>query len=190
LSDNFLLPNGRGLVTAIGGTHEERLQAMTDFSELDGMQGGYEPQSGSAQMPGPEILPDGPGEFEILAAELTQTPKQRQTVARIQMRVLTGMASSRVFERVTFFNRQDAVNYLGGEMMALGIDSKQWQDTSKTLSQHIAETLATLKGVRLRGSKVTNTNNGQTYHNFYINGLAGALPASATPAPTSMDSPF
>jgi hypothetical protein len=190
LSENFLLPDGGGIVTVIGGlTHEERVQAMADFSELDGMQTGYEPQSGGAQMPGPEIIPDGPGEFEILSVELTQTPKQHQTVARLQIRTLTGAATGRVFERVTFFNRQESVNYLGGEMMALGIDSRCWQDKTKPLSQHISETFAILKGMRFKGTKATNLSNGQTYHNLYINGLAGALPGQATQAPTP-ESPF
>src|SRR5262249_46358956 len=132
LTENFLLPDGSGIVTVIGGTHQERVEAMNDFSELDALQTDYEPQSGG-QSPGPEILPDGPGEFEILAAELTETSKQKQTIARIQMRALTGPAAGRVFERVTFFKHQESLNYLGGEMLALGIDSNRWKDKTKQL---------------------------------------------------------
>src|SRR5262249_51756617 len=121
--------------------------------------------------------PDGAGEFEILAAELTETPRQHQTIARLQIRALTGMAAGKEFERVTFFNRQESVNYLGGEMMALGIDSRCWSDKGRPLSQHIRETFAKLPGMRFKGSKTTTTNNGQTYHNLYINSLvAGSAP--------------
>jgi hypothetical protein len=190
LTENFLLPGRGGIVTVIGGTHQERVKAMADFSELDKLQAGYEPQKPGNQMPGPEVLPDGPGEFEILGAELTETPKQHQTIARLEIKALSGAAAGRIFERPTFFNRQEAVNYLGGELMSLGVDSTRWQDKSKPLSQHIRESLALLKGIRFKGTKATNSSNGQTYHNLYINGRAASTPGQATPAPSSADIPF
>jgi hypothetical protein len=177
-------------VTVIGGTHEERIKAMADFNELDRMQDAYEPQTTGAQMPGPEILPDGPGEFEILNAELTVTPKSHEAIARMQIRALTGPANGCVFERVIFFRRQESLNFLGGDMLTLGIDSSQWQDKSKPLRQHIAADLALLKGIRFKGTKTTTANNGQTYQNLYINSRSSSVPGQATPAPTSTDSPF
>jgi hypothetical protein len=192
LTENFLLPNGGGLVVVVGGTHDERVKAMADFSDLNRMQDAFEPQTAGVQMPGPEILPDGPGEFEILEAELTQTPKQHQTIARIQIKALTGQAAGRIFERATFFNRQESLNYLGGELLALGCDIRRWSDKSKPLDKHIAETLATLKGIRFRGSKTTNTSNGQVYSNLFINSRSSTVPGQATPAPatTSSRDPF
>jgi hypothetical protein len=190
------LPDGSGIVTVIGLTHAERVEAMSDFSELNAMQPGYQPQTSAGQMPGPECLPDGSWEFEIVHAELTQTPKQHQTIGRMQLRVLSGPAAGTVLERTTFFNRQEAVGYLGGEMMALGADSSRWQDKSKPLCEHIEEAFARIRGTRFKGTKVTNTSNGKTYHNLYINALArtespaaqsSALPS---PSPSPSDVPF
>jgi hypothetical protein len=189
--ENFLLPDGSGIAIVIGLTHEERLEAMADFSELDALQNEYEPQTGG-QMPGPELVPDGTWEFEIISAELTETPKTNETIGRIQLRVLSGPAAGRVLERATFFRRQEAANYLGGEMMALGVDSARWSDKSKPLSQHIEEAFARIRGVRFKGTKVTNTKDGKPYHNLYINSLVQAAPAnsSASALPSPDDSPF
>jgi hypothetical protein len=191
-TENFVLPDGSGIVTVIGLTHQERVEAMADFSELDALQAEYEPLKGGAAMPGPEILPDGTWEFEIVNAELTETPKQHQTIGRLQLRVLSGPAAGRMLERATFFNRQEAVNYLGGELMSLGVDSSRWTDKSKHLSEHIQEAFARIRGARFKGTKVTNTSDGKPYHNLYINSLVQAAPAdsSASALPSPDDSPF
>jgi hypothetical protein len=186
------LPDGSGIVTVIGLTHEERVEAMSDFNELDALQAKYEPLKGGAQMPGPEILPDGSWEFEIVNAELTETPKTHDTIGRLQLRVLSGPATGRMLERATFFNRQEAVNYLGGELMSLGVDTSRWADKTKPLSKHIEEAFARIRGVRFKGTKVTNTVNGKPYHNLSINSLVQAAPtdSSASALPSPDDSPF
>jgi hypothetical protein len=188
----FLLPDGSGIVTVIGLTHEERGEAMSDFSDLDALQADYEPLTGGAQNPGPEILPDGSWEFEIVSAELTETPKTNETIGRIQLRVLSGPAAGRLLERATFFRRQEAVNYLGGELMSLGVETSRWADKSKPLSQHIEEAFVSIRGARFKGTKVTNTVNGKPYHNLSINSLVQAAPAdsSASALPSPDDSPF
>jgi hypothetical protein len=155
-----------------------------DFADVDRWQDSYSPQQGG-QLPGPEILQPGSYTFEILDAELGKTTKQPESIFRLQLRVIGGPADGATIVRPTFFRRQESLDYLGGELMTLGLPADQWGKRGTSWSQELRDACLSLKGLRFAGNVVKN----KEFTNLYVNSLAGGRPMPGGPAPQPKPQP-
>lgn len=163
-----------------------------DFSDLDRWANEYKPEA-DGRMPGPELLPDSSYEFEIVAATMRKTQKKQDTIFALHLRVRGGAQDGAELERVTWFNRQEDVNRLGGDMVTLGlVDAKDWGKRNKPWSQELRDACPRLKGLRFRGSKTSSEGDKKTFHNLFVNALlkpaqapTGAAASAPLPAATT-----
>jgi hypothetical protein len=155
------------------------------FDDIDRMSGNYQPKV-SAILPGPEVLPGNAAKglmykFEILDAGLrladTTPPKP---VYELTCRVVDGPYAGVTLKRAQWFNNEQNLDWIGGEFLILGIDSKGWAKSPKGFSQEMQEACQAIKGRQFMGSR-RDSDDGK-YQNLHIVARAQASALSA-PAP-------
>ena len=153
-----------------------------EYGDIDRWQESYNPQTGF--LPGPDSLDEGTYDFVILDADLSKMTNGG-SVFRLTLQVLSGPRAGLRIERPTWFERQESIDYLGGEMVTLGMGA-DWGRRGKPLSQEIRETCPLLRGVRFTGLR----KNGKAkrpgeagFPNLYINArlAGGEMPPPYTP---------
>lgn len=153
-----------------------------DYSDIDRWQEQFTPQEGF--LPGPESLDEGSYDFLIENAELSKT-KNGGSIFRLTLKVLSGPRAGMRLERPTWFEKQESVDSLGGDMVTLGMGAN-WGRRGKPLSQELRDTVPQLRGVKFAGTRKNGKvkNPGQPgFPNLYINARiadVGAMPPPAT----------
>jgi len=151
------------------------------YGDIDRWSGEYRPEA-SGRLPGPDVLPDGSYRFEIKSAELGST-KAAGSIFKLQLVVLGGPLDGAYIERATFFDRPEAINYLAGELLLLGIPSDKWgKPDQPKISEGLKAACPQLKGMRFQGAKTTSDGDKRKFHNLYINARihGDPVPAGAT----------
>lgn len=158
-----------------------------NHDDIDRWDREYKPEQ-NTQRAGPELLPDGDYDFQIVSAELTVTPKTEEPIFRLTLRVLTpGMYQGQLLERVNFFRTQANVDRLGGDLITLGFDADQWTvKAGRPFSKELQKAAPLLRGRCFKGRKQANPSDDgkKTYHNLYCN---TRLPDQ--PVPDNVDVP-
>jgi len=148
-----------------------------DFSDIDRWQKDYRPTP--AQRPGPEALPQGAYDFQIVAAELAKVGNPPETIFRLALCVIGGSHDGLVIDRPTFFRRQESLDYLGGDLMSLGVtEASSWGKGDQPISQLLRDACQRVVGLRCRGvRKDGKPQNGKPgFPNLYITGLLADSP--------------
>lgn len=161
---------------------------MNEYQGIDELQRDYVPRQ-SSQLPGLDTLPAGAYTFEIFGAELALTREKREPIFRLSLRVVGGACDGQLVERPTFFRRQESVDFLGGDMLTLGLPADQWGRRGKTLSNELLTACPQLKGLRFVGTVVVSDDG---YHNLRVNALVrggGNSSPASTPRQTKQPEP-
>lgn len=149
------------------------------FDELARFDDGFTPSSLDIA-PGLETLADGEYQFQIAAAEVARTEQTREAIFRMNLLVLAGPSGiGSTVERVNFFAKQQNVNILGGDLVALGFDAELWRPPARPFSIEFAKVLPLLVGVRFQGRKTHKVVGERTYHNLYIRSKLGVTGVSS-----------
>ncbi len=155
---------------------------MSDFAELESFDSSFKPQESGMRL-GLEILPDGDYDFQITSMVLERTKKENTLILRQGLRVLSGSHGvGKELERAYFFKSQQNVDILGGDLCRLNFDADKWTTANnRPFSKELQAVLPKCVGLRFRGKKSSNADNGKTYHNLYINSLitGGSVPVTA-----------
>jgi hypothetical protein len=157
------------------------------FDEIDKWGRTSQPKQ-SVVMPGPEVLPGNTGkgqtyQCEIIAAALeeahTNPPKP---VFSLTIRVCAGPYEGIVFKRTDWFGSEEKLNWLSGEFMTLGIDTRQWGKTATPWSRCLRAACQAIVGLRFIGSRRDSEDGKFQNLNIVARAGMGGAPASA-PAP-------
>lgn len=141
------------------------------WADIDKWTESYTPTSGKA--PGPEVIPPGDYDLEILSAELVKTPNTGESIFRLGLRVADGEYKGRRFERVSFFRTQKNTDFLGGEMCVLGLDAAFWGKRGKLFSQELIDACPKLLGRKFRAARedAERADGKGNYPNLFIRSL-------------------
>jgi hypothetical protein len=141
---------------------------MDDIARFDH---DFTPQQAGNFRPSLEAIPDGDYDWTILTASFDETPKEKKRILRLEVKC---EQTTKVVEKVYFFESQQNVDVLGGDLSTLGFDVGEWKAPARPFSQEIHKAIAKLPGMRFRGTKKTN----KQYPNLFITArLADATPA-------------
>lgn len=137
--------------------------------ELSRFNDGFSPNLGFR--PGPEILPDGLVDLQILEAVFDRTFETKELILRLSLRALSGPLAETDFDQTYFMTRSESVARLGGDLKILGFDTDKWKMPQRPFSVEIEKALPKLGGIRFRVKKETNWSetNKKFYHNLRIN---------------------
>jgi len=165
---------------------------MSDvFDELKKFDAEYAPEGGIT--PGPESLPDGEYDFQITSADVEKTKKSGMPILRMGLRVVGGALDGRTLERASFLDKQKGINRLGADLITLGFDADTWTMAhGKSFGDELRAAIQRLAGVTFSGKKVTSDDvdqNGDHYHNIYINSLTRLAGMPQRPAPAVSPAP-
>jgi hypothetical protein len=106
-----------------------------------------------------KTLDDGDYEFTVTGGELTRTPKTKELIFRLGLRVDGGAFHGVEVEKVTFFKSQTSVDILGWDLRTLGFDTDKWRPAhGRTFTEELVKVLPQLPGIRLAGTKTTKNN--------------------------------
>jgi hypothetical protein len=177
MCERVTMPDGSVAIVCGRNHHKRGRKSVSEHDDIDGHARDYKPQTG--QLPGPEALADGTHDLEIVEAKLTKTPKTNESIFRLTLRAIGGPSTGALLERATFFRQADSLNWLGGDMMTLGLDADQWGKRGRPWSQELIDACPRLRGKRFTGQKVTKDG----YHNLYVRALLHGAPMPGTPAP-------
>jgi hypothetical protein len=152
----------------------------------------YQPAERNVQYPGLEALTDNQEyDFTIQDAELTVTPKTKDVIFRLILRVDKGPLAHMglVVQSTYFFDKAERTGYLGADLITLGFDADTWKkEHGKAFSTELANAIPRMNGIRFAAKKVSKEGNeGKTFHNIYINRRLGA--ASLPSSPPSANGP-
>lgn len=154
--------------------------STVDAPELEAYDDGFTPQQSSNFRPGLEAVADGSYDFTILTADLGRTAKSNDLILRLELRV---ESTAQVVEHVYFFNRQENVDRLGGDLSVLGFDVGLWRPPARPFSKELPKAVGQIPGRRFKGTKKSSTKDGKTYQNLYLNArLPDAAAGSAAPS--------
>lgn len=159
---------------------------MAEYDDLASFDDAFTPQQSSNFRPGLDALAPGSYDFTILSAALDITQKSQDRILRVELRV---EQTAQVIEHCYFFQRQESVDRLGGDLATLGFDVGLWKPPHRPFSKELPRALVQLPGRRFKGTKAVNPakdNSGKLYHNLWIN---SRLPDGAVPPTSSGQSP-
>jgi hypothetical protein len=163
--------------------------ALASISDFDKQFAAREPEF----RPGPELLPDGVHQFEILSVALRKSSKSGTPIFAMVLRVAAGPIAGTLIERASVLTSQQAIDRLGGDLVTLGLDADQWTAANgRPFSGQLVANMGKLPGKRFVAQKKTNPNEtdpSKPYHNLYINALAAGAPMPTTPAPAGFLAP-
>lgn len=154
---------------------------MADIGQFDAA---FAP--GEARRAGLEILPElTDTDFEIVKAEPEVTPKTRDNILRIGLKVLSGPLAGQPVEYAYFFKSQSNIDILGGDLATLGFDTDQWKAPARPFSKELVKALPRLIGKRFRG----RTKKNGEYTNLYINAALVSGKPTTNGAPATYSPP-
>lgn len=134
-----------------------------------------------------DTLPDGDYDFEILDAAMDRSFRDQALMLRVLLKVLNGPCQDLEVEHVYWFKSKRNVEFLGGALCTLGFDADRWTAVHRRkFSAELPRAVEKLPGIRFRGTKKTNKDNGTSFHNLYINARLGNT-AMPEPGPISGD---
>lgn len=156
---------------------------MSDFADIDSFAREYQPQQ--AFKPGPEVLPVGLYDCQIIEARLVKG--ERTSIFRLGLKVLSGPCKDVEIERPTWFKAQRDVDSLGGDMVTLGIaGADQWGRRGKTWSQELIDACSGLIGRRLRIQRKDRPGDRGMFHDCNI---VSPITGNPTPPPSLLAPP-
>lgn len=140
-----------------------------------------------------ETLPDGDYDFQIVESRFDLTPKEKDLILRVGLKVLGGLQAGSVVERAYWLTTEQPINILGTDLCMLGFDADQWKPANgRSFKKELKATVedGRLVGLRFRGQKKTKVDGAKTYHNLYINArLTNGVPPPASVGPPTSDAP-
>lgn len=153
--------------------HDQETESV--LAEVRTFDSEYKPEP--PRRPGVDSLKPGAYEFQIVTA-LCRYMGDRKTPALVcQLKVMSGTDLGLVIEKPWWLSKPEAVNRLGTDLAALGLDADQWTAANgKSFSAELAKAIPSLVGMKFRGKVV------QVQDNTYLNVL-GPVRGSAMPAP-------
>jgi hypothetical protein len=163
------------------------LKALEQFDQHFKAEGGFRP--------GPECLPDGEYDCEIISAILERTKNSGEPIVRMSIRVVSGPKAGTVFDRGSLLGKQESADRFGAELVTLGIDADKWTEAAgRKFTQELPGALDRLAGRKFSAKKSTSDQtdkNGRPYQNFNITSLLSgkAMPSRAA-AVAASDIPF
>jgi hypothetical protein len=127
-------------------------------------------------------MPDGEYAFTCLEAQITQTPKTRDTILKMELRIESGDATGKTTEKAWFLTDQKKFNQMLGDLLILGFDTDKWSvQTGRLPSKELPAAILRMKGLRFRANKENSAGgDGKTYANLTMLGRVGDIPAPST----------
>lgn len=139
-----------------------------DLNFLEDVDDNFKPGEMAGKM---ESLTDGEYDFEVNEAKFKVKAEKGMAIIEMELEVLTaGKHQGTKVQHSLFLTDKDSANRIGKDLKTLGFDCDDWtKANSRPFSKEIQKVHKVLKGLRFKGKKQKNDNNGKTYHNLYIN---------------------
>ncbi len=147
-----------------------------DFAQLEA---NYSPKKADGKYEPPlSKLPDGEWEMAVRDGFLYETKTGRPAYKFILINQAPGTEfDGWEIHKITVIDSPSAMSILGGQLMALGIDSDMWGERNgRPLKDELQKLIETMRNWVIRCQKSQSTGkNGQHYHNLYFKAKVGTV---------------